>query len=216
MSSWKPASLIQLIVIALLLGVGWLNFRERFDALEQRLTRLEEESKVLAPLSQVMRGFQPGQATPHAYEAMQATGPPDATPPGIDSALAWCPAAEDDGTEWLELRYDPPVVAAQIRIHANFNPGAVLRVLGALGEAQMTELWAGGGTQDALQTFPIASPVELDRLKLELDTSQVAGWNEIDAVALIDAQGAPSWAREANASSVWGKSQPAPPHLPAR
>jgi len=200
-----------MIVIGILLGAGWLNFKERSDALEQRISRLEEDAKALAPLSQVMRGFQPGRATPNAYQASQATGPADAPQAGTDSALAWCPAEEDGGAEWLELRYDPSVVAVAVRIHANYNPGAVVRVLGGPNETSMTELWTGSGTQDTVQTIPIPSLTEIGRLKLELDPSKAPGWNEIDAVALIDAQGAAHWAKEAKASSAWGTPKQASP-----
>lgn len=205
MTAWKPASLIQVTVVGLLLGVGWLNFKERMNALEQRLARVEAESKVLAPLAQVMRGFEPGRATPNAYAALQATGPANVPQAGVDSALAWCPATEDGGPEWLELRFDPPVVAVEIRIHATFNPGAVVRVRGGPDAAHMVELWAGKGGSDTVQAIPISVPAAVGRLKLELDTSIVPGWNEIDAVALVDSQGTLHWAQAADASSIWGK-----------
>lgn len=210
MTSWKSASFIQMIAVAILLGTGWMNFKERSDGLEQRIARLEEDARSLAPLAQVMRGFQPGRATPQAYQASQATGPADAPQAGRDSSLAWCPAAENGGAEWLELRYDPPVIAAEIRIHANFNPGAVVRVRGGTGTAELPELWAGSGLPDAVQTIPISSLTEIGRLKLELDTSKVPGWNEIDAVVLVDAQGTAHWAQEARASSTWGTPKQGP------
>lgn len=211
MTSWKSASLIQLVATGILLGAGWLNFKERSDALEQRIARLEEDARALAPLSQVMRGFQPGRATPQAYQASRATGPADAPQAHTDSALAWCPASEDGGTEWLELCYEPTVAAVAVRIHANYNPGAVVRVLGGAGKATLNELWSGSGTPDPVQAIPIASPTEIACLRLELDTSKVPGWNEIDAVALIDAKGTVHWAKEANASSSWGTPKQASP-----
>ena len=194
-----------------MLGAGWLNFNERVAALEQRISRLEEDAKALAPLAQVMRGYHPERATPQGYQASQATGPPNVTAAGSDSPLAWCPATEDGGAEWLELRYEPPVVATAIRIHANYHPGAVVRVLGGSDTATLTELWAGSGTPDAVQTLAISSPTKVGWLKLELEPAKAPGWNEIDAVALIDAEGIPHWANEATASSAWGQPKPAPP-----
>jgi hypothetical protein len=98
-NSGKSASIIQVLAAVLVVGSVWLHFSERDQQLEKHIALLEADAKALAPLSKVMRGFQPNRATPHAYEALQATGPANAPEPGADSALAWCPAAEDGGME---------------------------------------------------------------------------------------------------------------------
>lgn len=56
-----------------------------------------------------------------------------------------------------------------------------------------------------MQTIAISPPAEITRVKLELDTAKVPGWNEIDAVALVDGAGVVSWAATATTSSVWSK-----------
>ena len=183
------ASIIQVFVIVVLLVVGWLNFQEKTEALEKRIAALETEMKVMAPLSNVMKGYRPDRATPDGYQAVQATGAPNVVKPGADNALAWCPAQEDGGEEWLELGFETPVAASEIHIHASFNPGAVVRVLGAPEGGEWTELWAGEGSPDAMPTLAVSPARELQRLRLELDTGKVPGWNEIDAVALIDSDG---------------------------
>lgn len=183
------ASIIQVFVIVVLLVVGWLNFQEKTEALEKRIAALETEMKVMAPLSNVMKGYRPDRATPDGYQAVQATGAPNVVKPGADSALAWCPAQEDGGEEWLELGFETPVAASEIHIHASFNPGAVVRVPGAPEGGEWTELWAGEGSPDAMPTLAVSPARELQRLRLELDTGKVPGWNEIDAVALIDCDG---------------------------
>lgn len=211
-NSGKSASIIQVLAAVLVVGSVWLHFTERDQQLEKRIVLLEADAKALAPLSKVMRGFQPNRATPQAYEALQATGPANVPEPGADSALAWCPAAEDGGMEWLELRYEKPVLAAEIRIHASFNPGAVVRVLGGTDEENLRELWAGTSLAEPVQSIAISPPAEITRIKLVLDTAKVPGWNEIDAVALIDATGTSVWAQAATGSSVWSK----PVNPPAR
>ena len=110
-----------------------------------------------------------------------------------------------DGEEWLELGFETPVAASEIHIHAGFNPGAVVRVLGAPEGGEWTELWAGEGSPDAMQTLAVSPARELQRLRLELDTGKVPGWNEIDAVALIDSDGSRHWATAAKCSSVWSQ-----------
>ncbi len=189
----------------MILGSIWFSVTGRIGKLEKRIELLEADSKALAPLSQVMRGFQPNRATPNAYEAIQATGPANVPGPGLDSALAWCPANEDGGMDWIELRYSQPVLAAEIRIHASFNPGAVVRVLGGTDDGNLRELWAGTSAAEPMQVIGISPPAEITRIRLELDTAKVPGWNEIDAVALIDPAGAPTWAATASSSSVWNK-----------
>lgn len=205
---WKTASFIQVIALAALLAIGWMNFEARFRTLEKRVGQLEAESRTLAPLSQVMRGYQPGRATPRGYEAVQATGPANVAKPGMDSALAWCPATEDRGAEWIELRYAQPVSTAEVRIFASFNPGAVVRVLGGTDAGNLRELWAGSGSLEAIQKLAIAPVAEISVVKLELDTAKVPGWNQIDAVALVDAAGVTHYANDATSSSHWGETKP--------
>lgn len=200
---WKSASIIQVFAITAVLVIAWLNFDERFSKLEERLSQLEADAKTLAPISNIMRGYQPGRAGPDAYAAVQATGPENVAQPGMDSSLAWCPANENSGAEWLELRYATPVIAAEIRIHATFNPGAVVRILGGPANGPLREIWAGDSGTHTIQKIPVSPPAELAVVKLELNTSKVPGWNEIDAVALVDGAGAVHYATEATASSEW-------------
>lgn len=204
-NSRKSANIIPILALAAVLGVGWFHFNERIEVLDSRVNKLEAESRVLAPLLQVMGAVRPNQAVPHAYAAIQATGPANVPNPGADSPLAWCSAAEDGGPEWLELRYEKPVMAAELRIQASFNPGAVVRVLVGTDDGDMRELWAGVSPAETVQTLAISPPAEITRVKLELDTAKVPGWNEIDAVALVGGAGVLTWANEATGSSVWTK-----------
>ena len=48
------------------------------------------------------------------------------------------------------------------------------------------------------------------RLKIELASEAHAGWNEIDAVGLIDKKGTRQWASKAWASSSYGKNRERP------
>jgi hypothetical protein len=95
--------------------------------------------------------------------------------PGSDSALAWCPASDNSGSEWLELSYEKPVSAAELQIHASFNPGAIARVLigGSTGPPQ--ELPIVPGPPLAMQALPVSPPLEVSRVNLELDTAAVPG-----------------------------------------
>ena len=50
------------------------------------------------------------------------------------------------------------------------------------------------------------------RIRLSFDTNRVKGWNEVDAVGLLDAQAKTHWATSAYASSFHGE-KPAKPQI---
>lgn len=188
-----------------------LHIHGRIDDLQVRLEKLESESRVLSPLVSVMSAHRPGAAISDPYQAVQATGPPNVPPPGSDNALAWCPSSENSGIEWLELSYEKPVAAAELQIHNSFNPGAITRVLVGDSTGPLQELPMVPGPPLAVQTLPISPLAEISRVNIELDTAAVLGWNQIDAVALVDAAGTRHWAASASASSFWNQVRAAAP-----
>ncbi len=200
--------------IALVAGVAavalaatiWLNVdgqlrrnRQDIAAVEQRLAAAEQTLQTLEPVRRFLANGPQRLDMRDAYQAGRAVGPPDARGEQIDSPGSWCPASRDGGTEWLALTYDPPVMATKLRIHANYAPSAVVRVTALGDDGRETELWAGEPA--ALISF--AAPQSVHRIKLHLDTAKVPGWNEIDAVAAVDAAGNDHWASGATASSEW-------------
>jgi hypothetical protein len=204
-NSRKSTRVVMVVGLAGVLASAGLHLHGRIDDLQARLEKLESESRVLSPLVSVMSAHRPGAAIPAPYQAVQATGPPNVPSPGSDSALAWCPASENNGIEWLELSYEKSVSAAELRIHASFNPGAIARILIGGSSGALQELPIPPGPPLAVQTLPISPPLEISRIKLELDTAAVPGWNQIDAVALVDASGTRHWATSASASSYWNQ-----------
>jgi hypothetical protein len=142
----------------------------------------------------------------------QATGSPD-TPTAGDYPTAWAPREQDTGPEWLRLEFAEAVEAAQIRIRENFNPGAISKVVGMVGNREQV-LWEGiEETAPAPREFtvPIAGSVVLRSIVVHLDTARAPGWNEIDAVQLVAKDGRAQWAQSASASSSYADNlQPAP------
>jgi hypothetical protein len=210
-NSRKSTRTVIAVGLAGVIATAGLHLLGRLDELQTRLEKLESESRVLSPLVSVMSAHRPGAAIPDAYQAVQATGSPNVTPPGSDSPRAWCPASENRGIEWLELTYEKPVSAAKVEIRASFNPGAILRVLIGGRSGPLQELPMVPGPPLAVQALPISPPLEISRVKLELDTAAVPGWNQIDAVALLDAAGTHHWAASAAASSFWNQAPAAAP-----
>jgi hypothetical protein len=130
-----------------------------------------------------------------------------------DIPTAWATATPDGQAEWLELSYAEPVVAKSIQVHETCSPGAVVRITAFGPDGKEVEAWrdpAGAPRPDATGQARrvLDAPVSLNfpgnRVKLYIDSPNVPGWNEIDAVGLIDAAGQAHWAAGATASSVYG------------
>ena len=125
---------------------------------------------------------------PDAWSATQATGEPDTSQYG-DRATAWAPSGADIGPQWIELGYDVAVRPTEIVIWESSGAGFVTRVEAVdLATGDWVTLFEGiDGSPDFLVGFsPPLETIEVvtDRLRITIDTD-VPGWNEIDAVALI-------------------------------
>lgn len=146
------------------------------------------------------------------YGATQACGPAD-SPLGSDVATAWATQLADANGEWLELTFAQAAVPAKLRVHENLSPGAVSRVTVFTADGTEVEAWRRkgpaprmkGGIANIILSVAPPAPFPTRRVKLYLDSAGVPGWNEIDAVELIDDGGNAQWASGAAASSVWNR-----------
>ncbi len=106
----------------------------------------------------------------------------------------------------MEVNFERAVEPLALRIFENFNPGAVVRIEGWIEGGQRTTLWEGrdpllGARGSGVVVLPLDSRRAVSGLRLSLATERVAGWNEIDAVALHGLDGSLQWASRARASS---------------
>ena len=146
---------------------------------------------------------QPPVPAPPGWSPQNALGAPDARE-GADDPKAWATRLADAGPEWLEVTFGAPIDAQALHLHQTFNPGAVTRI-----EAQTPNgpvaLWSGAEASKAtLWRLNLPKPFLIDRVRIHLDTRRVAGWNEIDALGLLDATGRMHWATAATASTWYG------------
>jgi hypothetical protein len=162
----------------------------------------ERDERVLAALT---RARNDGQKVP-SWAPMRAAGPPDAKA-DHDDPNAWASASPEMGLQWLELTYDPPLVASGARVHEVNVAGCLERVEARDTSGATHVLWTG---PDPLErpgvlelSFP-ATPAPVRSLRLVLDTDRCPGWCEIDAVELIG-PGRRAWASAATASSYFGQ-----------
>jgi hypothetical protein len=143
---------------------------------------------------------------PFSWSHRQAAGPPD-TPEAGDYRTAWAPRSQDGGAEWLKLKYPQATEIATINIHETYNPGAVSKVTARLPDGSEKVIWEGvepGGTAPVETTIQVPPGVRSDQITVHMDTTRVAGWNEIDAVEIIGRDGKSQWASESSASSYYG------------
>jgi hypothetical protein len=148
-------------------------------------------------------------ATPspkRAWGPEQVTGPPDTTAPG-DFGTAWASLTPDGQDEWLVVEYAEPVVPKLLRVHETWNPGAVEKVSAFRLDGEEVEVWKGTDPTSAdsdkgVSEIPLKADFKTSRLRLHLDSRRVRGWNEIDAVGLVDESGKTHWATAAEASST--------------
>lgn len=143
-----------------------------------------------------------------AWSANEATGPPD-VPEAGDNEHAWASLTEDGQEEWLRLTFEKPVRAAAVIVYESFNPGALYKVTSRNSDGAEFPVWQGEdpvAVQDG-KGVSIVMPqqmMELSEVTLHLNSPEVEGWNEIDAVGLIDrVTGEVHWAVSAEASSSY-------------
>lgn len=144
----------------------------------------------------------------------QMVGPPDTWPREGDQTSAWASLSEDGEDEWILLEYAEPVQPSAVLIYATYNPGAVGRVLVYKLDGTEVEVWKGTdptpvGSGKGVSVIPFRIPFKTNRVKIELKSQDVNGWNEIDAVGLRG-QGKVQWAVAAEASTTYASLTPAP------
>jgi hypothetical protein len=160
----------------------------------------------------------PPSVTKRNWGPEQATGAPDTEGPG-DIVTAWASLTQDDQPEWLLLEYERAVRPHRVKVYETFNPGAVVKVSVIDESGEEIPAWEGTDPtrpeqETGVSEIPLGVNVPVRQVKLYLDSPAVPGWNEIDAVGLVDDSGQLHWAVAASASSTYaerssGQSPPA-------
>ncbi|HEY0074318.1 MAG TPA: hypothetical protein VGB77_09470, partial [Abditibacteriaceae bacterium] len=136
----------------------------------------------------------------------QLLGEPDSPQHG-DQSTAWASKGQDDQDEWLLLEYPAPIAANSIKIYETYNPGSINKITAFGLDGREEPLWAGQDNPPAETMFVnqknFPRTFKTNRIKLYLDSRRVPGWNEIDAVGLIDKAGQIFWASNAECSSTY-------------
>jgi hypothetical protein len=137
----------------------------------------------------------------------QVTGEPD-TPDAGDCQTAWASKTPDGQDEWLLVEFADAVVPKSIMVYESYNPGALVKVSLFTLEGKEVEVWSGADptpTADG-KGIGVIEPKEkfkTNRVKLYFDSKNGPGWNEIDAVGILDGEKKIHWAVAADASSTY-------------
>lgn len=138
-----------------------------------------------------VRGFS-SEYSSSANAASAVVGAPDVYPRYGDIREAWAPRATDGGEEWIEVRFPYLVNAGSVVWVETLNPGAVRRVDDISEGSTPTVLWegteAGAAGTAAVAEVTLPSARSIVALRLVLDTRRVRGWNEVDAIGLVESR----------------------------
>jgi hypothetical protein len=143
-----------------------------------------------------------------SWSPIRAAGPPDTKNMG-DIPTAWASLTPDAQMEWLELEYAHAVVPREIRVYETNCPGALVHASIFDVSGQQVSVWDGAdpATPDAqgiyVAIIPVNAGIATARVQIDLNSPRVPGWNEIDAVALVDLNGGVQWATNVRASSTY-------------
>lgn len=137
----------------------------------------------------------------------QATGKPDTPPDGTLIGAAWASKTADGQDEWLLLKYEKPLIPVRVEIHEVGKPGAVYKVSAFNEDGKEVEVWSGQDptpwqSKSGVSKIPLKMDFKTQYIKVYLHSKGVVGWNEIDAVGLVDEADKTYWAVSAQSSST--------------
>ncbi len=145
-------------------------------------------SKVEDVSSQKAKGKEP-------FAPEKVLGEPNAQPLGQISNEAWIPA-KDGSNEFIEVRFAKSVLAQQVTVIENFNPGSITKIELIDTKGEHHEVYTNknpGPLPEAYRTLQVTFKPEKYRTigaRVTMNTAKVAGVNQIDAigVANVDVQ----------------------------
>ncbi len=144
----------------------------------------------------------------------QLVGPPDTLKSG-DIVTAWASLTRDGQDEWILCEFEKPTAAAQVTVYETYNPGAISKVTVFGANEQEVVIFDGTdpvptSAPRGIANFPVDVEFEVTKVKIDLASKTVSGWNEIDAVGLRLWNGETVWTSKATASSTYARNYVTP------
>ncbi len=133
------------------------------------------------------------QAGEKAGSAQQVLGKPNVLPRFYDSPCSWTPFREENVEgEWIKVEFAKAMSIRQIAIAENHNPGAVSHIYVFDITGKEHSVYRNDSTRvipDMGRMLRVKIPLtayKVKSLKLVLNTKNVMGWNQIDAIGISD------------------------------
>jgi len=141
-------------------------------------------SKVEEVSSQKAKGKEP-------FAPEKVLGEPNAQPLGQISNDAWIPA-KDGSNEFIEVRFAKSILAQQVTVIENFNPGSVTKIELVDIKGERHEVYTNktpGPLPEAYRTLQVKFKPEKYRtigVRVTMNTAKVTGVNQIDAIGIAN------------------------------
>ena len=125
------------------------------------------------------------------WSAAQTLGKENVYPNHGDFNKAWASLKADDKREFLVLGLDTPQTAKTIEIYETYNPGAIDSIfVRKLDSGEWIKVYSKPFRDDlpkearVFSIFLNEATYLVDAVRIAINSPAVAGWNEIDAVAI--------------------------------
>jgi hypothetical protein len=131
--------------------------------------------------------------SPNSWSARQVLGAPNVFPAYGDHVNAWASSSADSYTEQLEVGFGQPQKLRGVHIVETFNPFAVEKIEGIALDGSRVTLFSNDGNIDQKRPSDTSvvqhmtgacTPMEIASIRVTINSKAVAGWNEIDAIAV--------------------------------
>src|SRR5688572_22344866 len=144
-------------------------------------------SKVQKASSQRASGKDP-------FSPEQVIGEPNALPLGEPNSQAWSPKKDDEKEEFIEVRFSKSLLARQVAIVENVNPGTIsaIDLVDTNGKRHQIYKNANPGPLAVKsRVFSVSFPAAKYRtsgVEVTMNTAAVGGVNQIDAISIADTE----------------------------
>jgi outer membrane protein OmpA-like peptidoglycan-associated protein len=128
------------------------------------------------------------------YAPDQVLGEPNALPLGEPNSQAWSPKRDDEKEEFIEIRFSRSLVAKQVAVIENTNPGSITKIELVDTGGKRHEVYKNdnpGPLAVKSRVLTVSFPAAKYRtigVVVTMNTLAVGGVNQIDAIGIADTE----------------------------